>query len=281
MTAGIVQGLALGGVLAVGAAWSRAARVGPLPHLGLGASAGIAVVLGARLTAVPAILGFLLVVAAGGFLGRLALLLDQRVRGTPHMPTALGDVAVLAAAVAVVGLLVPLDTAPLGVSPFGSSALATGAAPLGGTAGLGGALGALVIGGGGAIALTSSRVERRVPGGLTRARWWSAAGAVLVASALLGGGTLGATEPAANAAALSAADPVGLALRVAAGALAGRGSAAQAAGAGFGLGLTEGLLRVLDPTGATVLLPAVGLAMLSVIFGWRPGADVPGSAVER
>lgn len=281
MAAGIVQGLALGGVLAVGAAWSRTVRTGPLPHLGVGALAGLAVALAARMTAVPAVLGFLLVVAAGGFLGRLALLLDQRMRWDRGGPVALGDVAVLAAAVAAVGVLVPLDAAPLGVPPFGAGALATGAPPLGGTTGLAGALGALAIGGGAAVALTSSRVERRLPGGLSRTRRWSVAGAALAAGAVLGGGVLAATDAAANTAVLSAADPVGLALRVAAGALAGRGNAAEAAGAGFGLGLTEALVRVLDPTGGTILLPAIGLALLGVVLGWRPGHDVPAAAGER
>lgn len=274
MTAGVVQGLALGGVLAVGGGWSRAARTGPLPHLGLGALAGVAVALGARLTGAPAPLAFLLVAVAGGFLGRLALLVDQRVQAGPGGSAALGDVAVLGAAVGLVGVLVPLSAAPLGVPPFGAGALATGAAPLGATAGPGGALAALLVGGGVAVALHSSRIERLVPGGLSPARRWSMAGAGLAGSAVLGGGVLAATEPAVNAAVLGAADPVGLALRIAAAALAGRGNAAEAAGAGLGLGLTEALVRVVDPTGATILLPTIALAVLSVVAGWRPEAAV-------
>lgn len=281
VTAGVVQGLALGGVLAVGAAWSRAARAGPLPHLGVGALAGVAVALGARLVAAPAPVSFLLVVAAGGYLGRLALLLDQRVAGAPHSSTALGDAAVLAAAVAVVGMLVPLSAAPLGVPPFGAGALATGAAPLGATAGPAGAVGALLVGGGVAVALCSSRLGRRVPDWVTPAHRWSLAGAGLAGSAVLGGGALAATEPALNAAVLTAADPVGLALRVAAAGLAGRGSTTEAAAAGLGLGLTESLVRVVDPTGATILLPTIGVALLSVVVGWRPDAGTPAGARGR
>lgn len=281
VTAGVVQGLALGGVLAVGAAWSRTARGGPLPHLGLGALAGVAVALGARLAAAPAPLGLLLVIVAGGFLGRLALALDQRVAGGPHESVGLADVAVLGAAVVIVGVLVPLGAAPLGVPPFGAGALATGAAPLGATAGPAGAVAALLLGGGAAIVLCSSRVDRRVPGGFPPARRWSLAGAGLAGSAVLGGGVLATTEPAVNAAVLGVADPVGLALRVAAAALAGRGNATEAAGAGLGLGLTEALVRVADPTGATVLLPTIGLALLSVLFGWRPDTEMPAGAQGR
>ncbi|HVM00940.1 MAG TPA: hypothetical protein VM324_16745 [Egibacteraceae bacterium] len=276
LSAGVVQGLALGGVLAVAAGWSRSARGGMLPHLGVGAVGGVAVALGARLSALPPVLAFVVVGAAGAVLGRLALLLDERARDVPQRPSAIGDVAVLGAAVACVGLLVPLQAAPLGMPPLAAGALPMGASPVGGTGGVAGGLGAFVLGAGAAFLLVSSRGQRLLPGGLNPGRRWAASGAALAASTVLAGGVLVTADEAARAVVLAGADPVGLAVRAAAAALAGRGSTTEAAAAGLGLGVAEALVRLIDPTGATILLPAIGIAVLSVLVVSQTAAPAAG-----
>lgn len=272
---GVGQGLALGAVLAVAAAWSRSVRPGPLPHVGVGALAGVAVAMGARLSALPAAAVVLAVVVAGGVLGRLALWLDSR---TPQeSPAALADAAVLAAAIACVGLLAPLDRAPFGSPPLGGGALPTGAQPLGGVPGALSGVAAVALGATAAVALVTPRVGRVLPGGLTAQRRWLIAGAALCGSAALAGGVVSSPDPDAAAMILAGADPVGMAVRSTAAALAGRGRATEAAAAGLGLGLAEALVRLLDPTGATVLLPAIGVGILAVLSGWRPDGPLPGA----
>lgn len=268
MTAVLVPGLALGGVLAVAAAWSSLARPGPLPHLGVGALAGVAVTLGARLDAAPAAVAFVLVAAVGGGLAWLAHALDHRLRVGVAAPVALTDVAVLAGAVALVGVLAPLNVGP---SASGVSG------PLGGVPGTVGGLAAFAIGGGAAVVLVSPAMAARVGGAGRSAQRWGAAGAALAASAVLAGGALTAPDVGGEVAVLVAADPVGLALRTVAAALAGRGQPAEAAVAGLGLGFGEVLLRVVDPTGATAVLPAVSVAVLA-IAGARPPGDEQAAA---
>lgn len=238
----VVEGLGLGGVLAVAAAWSRATREGLLPHLGIGGLAAVAIALGARLPgSAPAVLVGVMVAGAG--LARLGLVLDQRAGADRQAPPLLSDVALLGAAVALVGVL-----APAGVAAAGW--------PLGGTPGPAGGLGALAVGAMGAVLLARAGVVPLLPR-------WSLAGASLAGSALLAAGFLtpGGATPAL------AADPTGLALRAAAAGLAGRGSPREAAIAGFGIGLAEALVRAADPSGATALLPALGVALLAVLTG--------------
>lgn len=250
----IVPGLSLGGVLAVAACWSRAARSGPLPHLGVGALAAVAVALGTRLDAAPAPLAFVLVMVAGGGLGRLAQELDER-WGDSAMPVPLLDVAVLGGCVVLVGVLTPVSLA----------AAAGPAGPLGGLPGTAGGVAAFAIGVGSAFVLVSARVGGRVRSVMTPPRRWGVAGAAVAASAVLAAGALSPLPAAPDLIVMVAADPVGLALRAVAAAVAGRGDPGEAAAAGLGLGFVEALLRAVDPSGATAVLPAVAVAILGIL----------------
>lgn len=277
VAAHIAHGLALGGVLAIAGAWSLRAG-GALPHLGVGAVAGVAVALGGRLALVPLWAAVVLVLLAGAACGRLAWSLDARVRSVAGRPAVTADVAVLGAAVATVGLLVPVGAAPAVYPPLTAAVLPSGVPVLGGWPGLPGGVAALALGGA-AVWLLASSWASTATGERLGARRWAAAGAALAGAVVLGGGALVAGDAGARGAVLAAADPVGLAIRASAAALAGRGSTWRAAAAGLALGVAETLARVLDPTGAVVMLPAVAVVLMSVILAWdhRPGTPVAGT----
>lgn len=279
VAAHVAHGLALGGVLAIAGAWSLRSGGGALPHLGVGAVAGVAVALGGRLATVPSWVTVLLVLLAGAVCGRLAWSLDTRVRAVAGRPAVAADVAVLGAAVATVGLLVPVGAAPAVYPPLSAAVLPSGVPVLGGWPGLPAGLAALVLGGA-AVWLLASWAPTAT-GERPGARRWAAAGAALAGAAVLGGGALVAGDAAARGAVLAAADPVGLAIRASAAALAGRGSTWRAAAAGLALGVAETLARVLDPTGAIVMLPAVAVVLVSVILAWDHRPDTPAAATGR
>lgn len=269
VTAVIVPGLALGGVLAVAACWSRSARTGPLPHLAVGALAAVAVALGTRLDAAPAPLVFFLVVVAGGGMGRLARELDVRLPAGRAVPVPLSDVALLGGAIAMVGVLTPVGLGVVAVGPVG---------PLGGLPGTVGGLAAVVIGVGSAFVLVSARVAVRFASVLTPERRWGVAGGAVAASAVLASGALSPFPAAPELVMIVAADPVGLALRTVAAAVAGRGEAGEAAAAGLGLGFVEALLRAVDPSGVTAVLPAVAVAILGILASGFGAVRTPISA---
>jgi hypothetical protein len=250
----LLPGLALGGVLAAAAAWSRGARDGVIPHLGVGALGAVGIAAAGRLAGagwIAALVAVAVVGCAGGLAGRW---LDAQVRSRAGLlPAASADLAVLAAAVVAAALLRPQAAVPL---PLGL---------LGGQPGTAGGLTALALGLGGAAALLHP-----VTAGLGPAARWSLFGGLVAVTATLASGAIGA----GGLAALTlppATDPGGLALRTAAAALAGR-DPADAAAAGVGLGVAEAVLRSIDPLGGLALLPAAiaGLLGLAARLRERP-----------
>jgi hypothetical protein len=234
----LLPGLALGGTLAAAAAWSRSARTGIIPHLGVGAVGAAGIAAAGRLTGAAWPATVLAVAVVGALAGWGARWLDRTVLArTTVLPPVTADLAVLAAGVVTVGLLRPATAIPL---PLGL---------LGGQPGTAGGLVALAVGAGGAAALLHPASAALGP----TARWSIFGGLVSVCAALaagaVGGGGLGglALPPVT--------DPGGLALRTAAAALAGR-DPADAAAAGLGLGIAEAVLRSVDPMGGLALLPA-------------------------
>jgi hypothetical protein len=248
----LVSGLALGGVLAVAAAWSRAVRRSAIPHLGVGAVAGVGIMLANRLSG-TAVLGVAVAVllagaAAGGLAGladrsgRLAERSDRWTEGRP-VPPLLVDMAVLGGLVALTAALRPPLAIPV---PFG---------PLGGRPATAAGLAALAVGAGGVWLVARARREGLLV-------WWLA-GAVTAVAAALAGGALG---PAGTAlvALPTVVDAVGLAFRAAAAALLGRNNPLHAGLAGLVLGVAEGLLWLVTPAGLGAALPAVVAAAVGV-----------------
>jgi hypothetical protein len=246
------SGLALGGVLAVAAAWSRAAQRGALPHLGVGAVAGVAIMFANRASALPALVVIALVGVAGLVLGDLAARLDAWVRDAtrwPGRPTPplLADAAVLGAFLALTFALRPPLAVPF---PFG---------PLGGRASLAPAVLALALG----VAAAALVAWGRLPA--TTGTWRAAAAATAMAAALAGGAVGSA---AVGLGALpTMADSAGLAFRAAAAALLGRAGPLHAGLAGLALGFGEGLLWLVSPRLSilpAVLAATVGFALIRV-----------------
>jgi hypothetical protein len=254
--AALLPGLALGAVLAAGGAWSRRAGAGLLPHVGVGAVAGVAVTAAVRLDGFPAPLVLVAVAVLGAGLGVGAQWLDRRVRGRGAMPL-LPDVVVLAALLGVAELLESPRAVPL---PLG---------PLADTPGAVEAVLAVVIGCAIAVVL-AARVLRPAAPPLR----WAVAGAGVATVAVVASGLL-TPALAGGLALVSTADTGGLAVRVAVAGLAGRGGPEDAALAGLGLGVVEAQLRAAQPAGVTALLPAVVAGVLALLVALRRG---PGRA---
>jgi hypothetical protein len=255
--AALLPGAALGGVLAVAGAWSRLARGPALPHLGIGALAGLLALVTLRLAALPAPLVLLAAVAVGGAAGGALGLLDERVRrlgerapGIAARPAA-ADLAVLAAVLAGAALLRPPTAIPL---PFG---------PLGGRPGTTAAAAALVLGSAGAAALGWRRF-----GTLPPVARWAGAGALLGVVVALAAGALSA-NPLAIGGIVGLPDTAGLALRALAVGLAARRDALDAAAAGVALGVAEMVLAALVPLGGLALLPAVAAVAVGLVVHVR------------
>jgi hypothetical protein len=242
----LLHGLALGGVLAVTGAWSRLARLGAAPHLGVGAVAGVVAVAGLRLAVWSPWAALVICVLLGGLLGAGLSLLHARAttagtaRGYPYLP----DLAVLAGLIAMSVALRPPTAIAL---PFG---------PLGGQPGTGAALLAAATGGLGAFAIAS----RRVPAGRT-ARW-AAAGAAVAVPTVLAAGALSA-GPMLLSGIIGVPDTAGLALRATAVAFAARRGVWETVVAGLLLGVGEMVLTTLQPGSGLGWLPAV----LALAFG--------------
>jgi hypothetical protein len=257
----LVPGLGLGGVLAASAAWSRAARSGPVPHLAVGAVAGLGLVVAQRLQARPPVLVLLLVAAAAAVVVTIMLAVERAVTeraGRSGPLPALADLVVLGLVLALTSQLTPALAAPLPFGPLGGIPSTTG-----------GLLGGLL---GGAVAVM---VASRRPPAPIRPVLALLAGAGVAAAAVLAGGAVAPAQPMFGTL-VGLPDTAGLALRAAAAALAGRRGPADAAAAGLALGLVEALLRVVDPVGGTALLPALGAAVLGVCLGPAAPADLPG-----
>jgi hypothetical protein len=250
----LLPGLALGGALAAAAAWSRGARDGVIPHLGVGALGAVGIAAAGRLAGagwLPALVAVAAVGCAGGLASRW---LDAQVRSRAGLlPDVSADLAVLAAAVVAASVLRPQTAVPL---PLGL---------LGGQPGTAGGLAALAVGLAGVAALL-----HRAASGLGPTVRWSLFGGLVSVTAVLASGAVGA----GGLAALTlppVTDPGGLALRAGAAALAGR-DPADAAAAGVGLGVAEAVLRSVDPLGGLALLPAAlaGLLGLAARLRERP-----------
>lgn len=241
----LLDGLALGGVLAVGAAWSRSARSGALPHAGVGAAAAVGIAAAARASTLGRFGALAAALVAGAAAGAVAAALDAvATERLPRGMALLPDLVVLAALVAVADMLRPFAS----IAAPGPPLMGGGVPAAWMAAGLG-LLAAAVV--------ASGRARHVLP--------VLAAGAGAVAAALAGGAF---DQSAPGLVALGGADPAGLALRTWAAALAARGSVEEAAMAGLALGVAEGLLRVADPTGSAgaVLAVAAGLAGLVLLL---------------
>jgi hypothetical protein len=250
----VLPGVALGGVLALAGAWSRLARGAAIPHLGVGAVAGLAAILAARLVQAPLPVIALAAGLTGAVAGAAAGLLDRAVVRAATAPGAarhpvpglLRDLAVLSALLALAGLLRPVTAVPL---PFG---------PLGGRPGTVAAIAALVVGITGTILLGGAAV-RALP---VLARWAVAGGLVGLAAAL----AAGALSPAAGAfgGIVGLPDLPGLALRAAAVGLAARRGPTEAIAAGLALGVAEHVALTLAPLSGTALLPVTAVLVVGL-----------------
>lgn len=252
LAAAIVPGLGLGGVLAAAGAWSRAAAGNArLPHFGVGALAGVAVLFGSRVHTLPTAVILMLALLLGGALGFGAFHVDRQVRQGIRPHPGLPDVAVVAGFLAIAVMLQTAAAVPL---PLG---------PLGGRPGVVAGLAAFVLGTGGAVALTSPPTR-----GLHPSIGWALSGALLAGAAVLGAGVLGGSVfPGTALVALP--DTAGLALRAVAAGLIGRRGPTDAALAGVGLGLAEALLRTADPFGALGFVPALLAGAVGFAWWWR------------
>jgi hypothetical protein len=250
----LLPGLALGGVLAAAAAWSRGAREGVVPHLGVGAVGAVGIAAAGRLAGVGWLAVLLAVAVVGCAAGLGSRWLDAQVRlRAGHLPAVSADLAVLAAAVVAASLLRPQAAVPL---PLGL---------IGGQPGTAGGLVALALGLGGVAALLHPAAAE-----LGSALRWSLFGGLVSVTAVLASGAVGPGGLAVlNLPPVT--DPGGLALRTGAAALAGR-DPADAAAAGVGLGIAEAVLRSVDPLGGLALLPAAiaGLLGLAARLRERP-----------
>lgn len=245
--AAALEGAALGGVLALAGAWSRLIRGRALPHLGVGALAGVLALGALRWAGAPVLIVLVGVALLGAVLATAAALLDARAR-VKAPRSLLADVSVLAMLLVLGAVLRPAVAVPL---PFG---------PLGGQPGALSAVGACLLGVGGALLLGSAAVAGLAP-------WarWAVAGAVLGVTVTLATGALSPTSLAFGGF-VGLPDTAGLALRAVAVGLAARRGAPDAIAAGIVLGVGERVLAMLVPLGGAALLPAatalaIGLAV--------------------
>lgn len=257
----MLQGLGLGGVLALVGVWARLVHGRGLPHLGVGACAGVLAALGFRFAAAPAALGILGLVVLGGVLGAGLALVDGRARRAPVAGGGLalrGDVAVLALLLALAALARPAMSVAL---PFG---------PLGGWPGPAGSITAGLLGAGGAALLGMGVLAVR-----GRAARWALAGALLGATVGFASGT-GLADGMALTGVAGVPDTAGLALRAFAVGLAARRGWVDGVVAGLVLGVGESLLAVIVPVaGAGMAVPilAVAAGLLVHVQPWPQGGE--------
>jgi hypothetical protein len=242
------SGLALGGVLALCGSWSRGARAGAVPHLGVGLAPALGVAAALRLAPQGRVPAFAFALVLGGAFGYGAHALQARAAATGRLPFGL-DLAAAALGLAVVSLL--------GVRPF-----VVGTTVLGGSwpdhTGVAAALpnGAVIA----VAAVVAVSVLARLPQAIAPAPVrWTLAGAVaalLGVQAAWGAGVALPTVPP---------EPVALALAAFAAGALGR-TPVRAAAVGMGLGLACAGAELLGIPGALLIagLALAGLPLFAV-----------------